>query len=154
MTERELLEKILQTVEGHSDDIKDMKTHLNHIGIRLGGVDMRLGGIDTRLGGIDTRLDGIDSRMDGIDSRMDGIDSRMDGMQIQLEENTQIVKALRHNQEYMLAKLHGLETTTAKAAAVEKLQTSVDLLHGKYNVLDRRLFAQEAQMDALLQRAK
>lgn len=112
MTDRELLEKILATVEDHGKDIKDTKSHMKRM------------------------------------------DSRMDGMQVQLDENTQLVKALRHSQEYVLARLDGLEATTAKAETVQNLQASVDLLHGKFDTLNSRLFAQEAQTSVLMQRIK
>lgn len=92
--------------------------------------------------------------MGRMESHMNRMESRMDGMEVQLDENTQIVKALRHSQEYMLAKLDGLEATTAKVETVQKLQASVDLLHGKYNVLNCRLFVQEAQTSLLMQRIK
>ena len=175
MTERELLEKILQTVESHSDDIKDIKTHISHIDAHLDGIDSRLDGmesrmndmeshmirIDSRLDGMESRMNGMELRMDGmelhmghIDSRLNGMESRTDGMAVQLDENTQLIKALRHSQEHMLTKLDGLETTTAKTETLEKVQTSIDWLHGKCNTLNARLFAQESQTDTLLHRAK
>lgn len=60
----------------------------------------------------------------------------------QLDETNQIVKAIRHNQEYISAKLEGLEATTAKADAVR-------VLDNKFEVLNSRLFAQEVAMQDL-----
>lgn len=63
MTDREMLEML---VEGQRQMLG-----------RLDGVDAHLNGIDTRLDGVDARLDGIDMRLDGVDSRFDKIDEEL-----------------------------------------------------------------------------
>ena len=67
MTDREMLEML---VEGQKQ-----------IFLRLDGVDSRLDGIDNRLDGIDNRLDGIDVRLDGIDRELLAIKNRQDTLE-------------------------------------------------------------------------
>lgn len=62
MTDREMLEML---VEGQKQ-----------IFLRLDGVDSRLDGIDDRLDGIDVRLDGIDRELLAIKNRQDTLEGR------------------------------------------------------------------------------
>lgn len=56
----------------------------------------------------------------------------------QTNENTQIIKAIRHNQELTNAKLEGLELTTAKAESVEELQKDINSMQDDLSFLIRR----------------
>ena len=69
----------------------------------------------------------------------------------QLNENTQIVKALRHRTEELDAKFDGLLTTTATKEAIANLATKEDIaaLDSKFEVLNSRLFHQEAELHRL-----
>lgn len=56
----------------------------------------------------------------------------------QLDENTQIIKAIRHNQELTNAKLEGLELTTAKAESVEELRKDINSMQDDLSFLIKR----------------
>lgn len=70
------------------------------------------------------------------------MDARLNKVESQLDENTQIVKAIQHNQEFTNAKLEGIELTTAKAQALT-------ILDDKFEALNKRLFAQETEIQGL-----
>lgn len=60
------------------------------------------------------------------------------GLKEQLDENTQIIKAIRHNQELTNAKLEGLELTTAKAESIEELRKDVNCMQDDLTFLIKK----------------
>lgn len=60
----------------------------------------------------------------------------------QQNENTRLMKAIQHNTEVLNAKLDGLTITTASKDAIAKLDS-------KFDVLNTRLFQQEAEINQL-----
>lgn len=74
--------------------------------------------------------------------KLDGIDTRLDRLEEQVRENTDIIKAVRHNQEFGIAKLEALEMGTANKESIVKLDA-------KFDVLNDRLFQQEADLRVL-----
>ena len=78
----------------------------------------------------------------GLKEEQQNTNKRLDNLETQLNENTQIVKAIRHNQEFANAKMESIEITTAKADALVKLDSKVE-------VLNTRLFDQEAEIRTL-----
>lgn len=111
-------------------------------------VTQRLDSMDSRLDNMDSRLDNMDSRLNNIDSRLDRIESDMASERQQIELS-QIVHALRHNSEEVNAQLHNLghslNVLTGKAATKE----DVSELNAKFEVLNSRLFQQEAAIHQL-----
>ena len=73
---------------------------------------------------------------------------RLDNLEGQLNENTQIVKAIRHNTETTNAEINGLKLTTLSKDAVSNLSTKEDInkLHAKFEALNSRLFHQETEL--------
>jgi len=69
---------------------------------------------------------------------------RLGNLEGQLNENTQIVKAIRHNTETTNAEINGLKLTTLSKDALSNLSTKEDInkLHANYEVLNSRLFHQ------------
>ncbi|SDF79222.1 hypothetical protein SPACI_010860 [Sporomusa acidovorans DSM 3132] len=94
------------------------------------------------------RLEHMDSRFDKVDSRLDRIESDMASERQQIELS-QIVHALRHNSEEVNAQLHNighyLNVLTGKAATKEDISE----LNSKFEVLNSRLFQQEAAIHQL-----
>jgi len=90
----------------------------------------------------------VTQRLDSMDSRLDRIESDM-ASERQLIELSQIVHALRHNSEEVNAQLHNLghslNVLTGKAATKE----DVSELSAKFEVLNSRLFQQEAAIHQL-----
>lgn len=67
---------------------------------------------------------------------------RIENLEGQMKENTDIIKAIQHNTEVLNAKIDGLVITTASKDAVA-------LLDAKFDVLNHRLFQQEADLQLL-----
>lgn len=90
----------------------------------------------------------VTQRLDSMDSRLDRIESDMASERQQIELS-QIVHALRHNSEEVNAQLynlgHSLNDLTGKAATKE----DVSELNAKFEVLNSRLFQQEAAIHQL-----
>lgn len=84
----------------------------------------------------------IEGRLRKVENQFTNQGEQLIEMKTQLCENTQIVKAIRHNQEMSNAKLEFLETTTAKSSALISLDS-------KFEVLNKRLFDQEVEIQAL-----
>jgi len=80
-------------------------------------------------------------------TRIDKIESDM-ATKAQQDENTQIIKAIRHNTETTNAEINALKLTTLSKEALEHLSTKEDVnkLNAKFEVLNSRLFHQEAEL--------
>ena len=91
---------------------------------------------------MDDILKQILSRLDNIDNGQKQILDRLDNLEGQTRENTNIIKAIQHNTEVLNAKLDGLTITTASKDAIAKLDA-------KFDVLNTRLFQQEAEIHQL-----
>jgi chromosome segregation ATPase len=60
-----------------------------------------------------------------------GLRDRMGNMEERLGETNDIVKAIRHNQDFANAKLEALETSTANIEGVQQIQSEVNVLGRK-----------------------
>ena len=80
--------------------------------------------------------------------RMDALETKVDNMNVQQDENTQIIKAIRHNTEATNAEINSLKLTTLSKDALSHLATKEDTnkLNSKCEVLNSRLFHQEVEL--------
>lgn len=86
-----------------------------------------------------------------LDQILHEIQSLKEGQQnieIQLNENTQIIKALIHRTEELDAKFDGLLHNTATKEALDKLATKDDI-NAQFEVLNSRLFQNEVEVQRL-----
>ena len=67
---------------------------------------------------------------------------RIDNLEGQTRENTDIIKAVQHNTEVLNAKVDGLTVNTANKESIANLDA-------KFDVLNNRLFQQEADLQRL-----
>ena len=109
---------------------------------KLGGLETKIGGIETEFGGLKTQIGGLEAEFGGLKTQIGGLENRFDGLEEQVKENTEIIKAVRHNQEFGIAKLSALELSTASKESIVKLDA-------KFDVLNDRLFQQEADLKIL-----
>jgi peptidoglycan hydrolase CwlO-like protein len=72
MTDRKLLEKILQKI-GNMDS-------------RMDSMDSKMDSMDSRMNSIESKMDSMDSRMNSIKSKMDSMDSRMNSMETEMAD--------------------------------------------------------------------
>ena len=53
---------------------------LNLILDKVEGMDKKLDSIDSRLGSVESRLDNVESRLDNVEHRLDNVETRLDNM--------------------------------------------------------------------------
>lgn len=70
------------------------------------------------------------------------VTERFDRVETQQRENTDIIKAIRHNQEHICAEINALKTHTASAESVTKIRASI-------NALNERIFMQDTNIQEL-----
>jgi len=101
------------------------------------------------------RLDNIEKDISNVKSNISNVKNDLSNVKIdisnikgQLDENTQIVKGIRHNTETTNAEINGLKLNTLSKDALSHLSTKDDInkLHSKFEVLNSRLFHQEAEL--------
>jgi len=87
------------------------------------------------------------ARMDRLESEVSAIKSDM-ATKTQQNENTDYIKALLHRTEELDAKFDGLLHNTVTKDALAALATKEDIskLDAKFDILNTRLFHQEAEL--------
>jgi len=82
------------------------------------------------------------SELKGIKFDISGIKSEITDIKLQLQEDTDIIKALLHNQEITNAKLENLELNTSNNDSVTNMNAKID-------TLNTRIFYQESELTRL-----
>ena len=101
-----MITQLVSTVGNIMETQTVIRTDLNKITERLGGLESRMDSMDSRMDRIESRMDSVESRMDRIESRMDSMESRMDGIESRIDSIEK--KSIDHHQEVM-QKLNSLE---------------------------------------------
>ncbi len=93
----------------------------------------------------------IVARLDRMETGQQTIREEVSNMSSQLDENTAIIKAIRHNQEFANAKLDGLVVSTVSKESLTNLATKEDIavLAANFEVLNARLFQNEVEVQRL-----
>ncbi|BBB92987.1 MAG TPA: hypothetical protein PKA28_01865 [Methylomusa anaerophila] len=111
--------------------------------------NQRFDRIESDITGIKSDITGIKSDITGIKSDITDLKTTVSNIEGQQIENSRIIHALRHNSEEVNAQLHNighnLDVLTGKAATKE----DVSELNAKFEVLNSRLFHQEAAIHQL-----
>lgn len=72
-----------------------------------------------------------------------------DRVETQQRENTDIIKAIRHNQEHICAEIESLKTHTASAEALAEVKAEIVDTNLGVNELNNRLFTQAKEIGKL-----
>lgn len=143
MSDREILEIILQKVETVDNKLDKLEKRLDNVEKRLDNVEKRLDSVEKRLDNVEKRLDILEKRIDSLEQRVekleqkvDQLEQRVEKLEIQVAENTQILKALEHLAEVNKAE-H--DNFTHQLARIEGILNSVISSNNKDHEL---LFAQ------------
>ncbi|AZT89499.1 nucleopolyhedrovirus P10 family protein [Caldicellulosiruptor changbaiensis] len=139
MSDREILELILQKVET---------------------LDQKIDRLEARLDRLETKVESLEKRVENLEKRVDSLEKRVEKLELQVAENTQILKALEHlaqvnkaehdNFTHQLARMEGLlnsvisnnskehqalfkqtEENTQKIVKLEKDMTIIESVCGK-----------------------
>lgn len=95
-----------------------------------------------QFGKIDQRFEKMDQRFNQLEIDFSDLKEEVGQIKGQQHEHTDMMRALLHNQEVTNVKLEALELNTATKTSVEKIDS-------KLNVLNQRLFNQEAEVNTL-----
>lgn len=149
MTDRELLEEVLKVVKSHGEELHGLKVGQQVLSEEVQGLKAgqqvlseKVQGLNEDIRGLKVGQQVLNEEVQGLKVGQQVLGEDVQGIKVQLDETNQIVKAIRHHQEHISAKVEGLEATTAKADALRGLDN-------KYEVLNSRLFAQEVEMQEL-----
>ena len=77
------------------------------------------------------------------------VNERFDRIETQQRENTDVIKAIRHNQEHICAEIDALKTHTASAEALAEVKAEITDTNVGVDELNKRLFAQEKEIGKL-----
>lgn len=122
-------DKILQILVEMQGDLKNVKTEVQDVKAELQNVktEMREG------------FERVDKQFEQVDERFGEIEDRLHCIEVQQRENTDVIQAIRHNQEHMGAEVEALKTYTASAESVERLAV-------QFSILNERQFQQETEL--------
>ena len=90
-------------------------------------------------GGNMTNEEKILQMLTSMNERLTSIEQNQGNMSERLNEQSQILQALQHSLEFANAEIEGLKLTVASS-------DSVRLLDAKFDILNTRLFQQEAKL--------
>ena len=146
MSDREILELILQKVE--------------NVDQKIDRLEVRLDRLEKRVESLEKKVESLEKRVENLEKRVDSLEKRVEKLEIQVAENTQILKALEHlaqvnkaehdNFTHQLARMEGLlnsvivnnnkdhealfkqtEENTQKIVKLEKDMTIIESVCGK-----------------------
>jgi len=97
------------------------------------------------------RLDNLEGQMNNLEGQMGSLEGRMVNLEGQTKENTGFIKALVHQTEEINAQFDGLLHTMVTKEAIHSLASKEDInkINAKFEVLNSRLFHQEAEIHEL-----
>lgn len=90
------------------------ETTLQLILQKLGTIETDTSEMKNEIFALKTDVNGLKDDVSGIKSEITGLKDQMNSMQAQLDENTEITKAIHHRQSESDAKLEGLSLDFAK----------------------------------------
>lgn len=94
------------------------------------------------LASMQADITGIKQDVSGLKQDVSELKQDVDILKTQQRENTDIIKAIRHNQEHICAEINALKTHTASAESVTKIRASI-------NALNERIFMQDTNIQEL-----
>lgn len=101
MSDREILELLVKNTEQMNSKIEQMDKKIEQMNKKIGNIDSKVQQMDRKTGNMDSKVQQMDRKMGNIDSKVQQMDT-------QLNENTQLTKAILHRQEETDAKLDNL----------------------------------------------
>ncbi len=102
-----------------------MEQILNKIFNELTNINEKITSLDNRLSNVEDRLSSVEDRLSNVEDRLSSVEDDLSIVKIQLEENTQMIKAVRDNQLVQRSEhdavIHKLANIEANGARQEKI---------------------------------
>ena len=118
MTQEDKLDLILSEMTTIKTDLKEVKSDLQNV---------------------KTELQTVKTQQDEHSKVLHALTTDLSGVKTQLEEHGQILQAVLHNQEVANAEIEGIKLTMATSESVRTIDA-------KFDLLNTRLFHQEAEL--------
>lgn len=114
-------------LQAANTQIKDVKSQITDSNTQIQEIKSQISDSNTQIQEIKLQISDSNAQIQEIKSQISNSNS-------QITEQTDMLKAILHNQEFVNAKIEGLTLTTAKIESVQQLQQEV-------NVLGRKIYA-------------
>ncbi|CQR74116.1 hypothetical protein SOV_22380 [Sporomusa ovata DSM 2662] len=85
---------------------------------------------------VNQRLDQIDTVVTELKANATEVKTDVSNLEGQMIETNQIVKAIRHNTEFISGEVNGLKTTTANLEAIKRTEKMLTLMNAKVATKD------------------
>jgi chromosome segregation ATPase len=136
LTERELLEQILQKVT-------NMETRMNSVETKIGSMNTKIGSMETKMDSMELKMDSMESKIGSMETRMNSVEEKIDGITRQVVNNSEQLFELKNGQQHIQQAVRETEETVARIELTQKHQErTIDLL-------SRRSIDQEAELRRL-----
>ncbi len=136
LTERELLEQILQKVT-------NMETRMDSVETKVGSMETKVGSMETKIGSMETKIGSMETKIDSMGTRMNSVEEKIDGITRQVVNNSEQLFELKNGQQHIQQAVRETEETVVRIESTQKHQErTIDLL-------SRRSIDQEAELRRL-----
>ena len=139
MTQEDKLDLILSEMTTIKTDLKEVKSDLQNVKTELQTVKTQQDEHSKVLHALTTDLSSVKIQQDEHSSVLHALTTNLSGVKTQLEEHGQILQAVLHNQEVANAEIEGIKLTMATSESVRTIDA-------KFDLLNTRLFHQEAEL--------
>lgn len=132
----EILNNILEEIKDMKVEMKDMRSEIIGINKRMDSMESDISSIKETQASMESDISSIKQRQAGMESDISSIKSIQESMLItqesmksQIEENTNILKALLHSSEVHKAGLDNLEIQVAKIRGdIKEIRSDINFL--------------------------
>lgn len=135
MTQEEFQKIVLKELWGIKEDVSSLKEDVNSL-----KEDMR---------DVKTRLQNVEHDVSSLREDVSGLKEDVNLLKGQVTENTSILKAVLHNQEFAQAKIEGLEKNTSSVQFTRALDERQRIHSESINLLASRQLRVEAEIEQL-----
>ena len=78
MTDRELLQQILEKVDNLNVKVDGLDT-------KVSGLDTKVNSLDTKVSGLDTKVNSLDTKVSALDAKVSRLDTEVSGIKLHIE---------------------------------------------------------------------
>jgi len=137
LTDRQLLELIVQKVTGIESTITDLESNVTELNSKVSNLDSRFTSLESKVSNLDSRFTSIELTVSNLDRKVSSMETKISNILSQQAEHTAMIKALIHASEVQKAETEGIKMELAKligeqAAMREEQQSSFKALADMY----------------------
>lgn len=142
MTQEEFQKIVLRELGGLKEDVGSLKED-------VGGLKKDVNNLKEDVSGLKEDMQDVKARLQHVEQDVGILKEDVGNLKEQVRENTDLLKAVLHSQEFTRAKHEGLEKSTASAQAVQAINERQKIHTGSINLLAARQLQMEVEIDQL-----